>query len=66
MSKIISDHHFFPVPENEAERLTALKSYGILDTQPEDEFDTITRLAARISDSPIAYDKFNRFRQAMV
>ena len=55
MGKIVSDHLFFPVPENETERLAALKSYAVLDTQPEEEFDTITGLAAKISDCPIAY-----------
>lgn len=34
-----------PIPENEAERMTALHSLGILDTQPEERFDAITREA---------------------
>ena len=37
-----------PIPVNEAERLEALRSYGILDTHPEEEFDAITRMAARL------------------
>ena len=39
---------------NEAMRLAALDKYQILDTQPEAKFDTLTRLAARICDAPIA------------
>lgn len=34
-----------PIPENEAERLDALRGLAILDTFPEDEYDRITRLA---------------------
>ncbi len=39
---------------NEAERLEALRAYGILDTEPEQAFDDIVRLAARICEAPIA------------
>ncbi len=42
------------VSSREAERLTALRRYEILDTAPEQEFDDITRLAAQICDAPIA------------
>jgi len=44
----------FPIPENEAERLEALKSYDILDSLPEDDFDAITMLASRITKCPVA------------
>ena len=43
-----------PVLSNEATRLDALRSCGILDTGPEDEFDAITRVAARVCGTPIA------------
>ena len=41
-------------PEQEAARLAALHSYGILDTPPESGFDALTELAAHILDAPIA------------
>ncbi len=44
----------YPIPENEAARLEALRQYEILDTAPEQELDDITRLAAFIADMPIA------------
>lgn len=42
------------VPENEAQRLKALKDYNILDTINEEEFDRLTRLASLICGTPIA------------
>lgn len=39
---------------NEADRLSALQAYGILDTEPEQAFDDIVHLAARICEAPIA------------
>lgn len=42
------------LPEDEESRLGALKSLGILDTEPEPRFDRITRLAAALFDVPIA------------
>jgi class 3 adenylate cyclase len=42
-------------PANEDARLRSLRSLRILDTPPEDRFDQITALAARVFDVPIAY-----------
>jgi len=43
-----------PLPENEVQRLAALRQYEILDTLDETSYDDITRLAAYICDTPIA------------
>src|SRR5690606_13698818 len=40
--------------ESEAMRLSALLSYGILDTGPELAYDEITELAAQICNCPVA------------
>ncbi|NJX16072.1 GAF domain-containing sensor histidine kinase [Tamlana crocina] len=41
-------------PENEKERLEYLKSFSILDTLPEDDYDNITKIATEICDMPVA------------
>ena len=43
-----------PIPDNEAQRLAALKEYQVLDSAPEQLYDDITALAAYICDVPIA------------
>jgi diguanylate cyclase (GGDEF)-like protein len=43
-----------PLPENEAQRLEAVRSYAILDTPPEVDFDALTRVAAHAFDTPAA------------
>jgi len=43
-----------PLPRNESARLEALRQYEILDTDPEEVFDDITRLAAYVCETPIA------------
>lgn len=44
----------FPVPEDEERRLASLKSYNILDTMPEEDYNAITRLASYICQVPIS------------
>ncbi len=43
-----------PIPPNEPRRLKVLWQYEILDTVPEEVFDNLTELAARICEAPIA------------
>ena len=43
-----------PIPDDEAQRLAALKALGVLDTPPEDRFDRSTRLAAALFNVPVA------------
>jgi diguanylate cyclase (GGDEF)-like protein len=43
-----------PLPTNEAQRLRAVRSYEILDTAPEVDFDTLTRVAAQAFNTPAA------------
>ncbi|EAR11357.1 sensor domain-containing diguanylate cyclase [Reinekea blandensis] len=43
-----------PVPKNEIERLTALRALNLLDSEPEERFDRLTRMAKRMFEVPIA------------
>ena len=43
-----------PMPDDETERVAALRRLGILDTAPEDRFDRHTRIAAALFRVPIA------------
>jgi GAF domain-containing protein len=43
-----------PIPPNETKRLKVLWQYEVLDTVPEELFDDLTELAARICEAPIA------------
>jgi GAF domain-containing protein len=43
-----------PIPQNESKRLKVLWQYEVLDTVPEEVFDDLTELAARICEAPIA------------
>ena len=45
---------FHPLPAQETERLEKLRSYEILDSLPEETYQRITRLAARMLDMPVA------------
>ncbi len=44
-----------PVPHDEQQRLARLRSYAILDTQPEQGFDDLVRLAAHLFRAPMAF-----------
>jgi class 3 adenylate cyclase len=48
----------YPTPENEADRNKSLRSYQIMDTQPDTAFDEINDLAAQICGCPVAYISF--------
>lgn len=43
-----------PLPEDEQDRLRALRSYDILDTLPERAYDDITAMASQIAQTPVA------------
>lgn len=47
-----------PIPDNDKKRIAELKTYNILDTVPEDEFDALTELAAGICDMPVSLINF--------
>jgi len=44
----------YPIPHDEEQRLAALRSYGVLDSAPESEYDDLVALAAQFCDVPIA------------
>ncbi|WJS93199.1 ATP-binding protein [Flavobacterium johnsoniae] len=48
----------YPIPENELQRLAALKRYNILDTLPDNAFDDATKLVSYICGVPIAHISF--------
>ena len=43
-----------PTPENQADRLEELESYGILDSGPEESFDEVVALVRQLCDVPVA------------
>ncbi len=47
-----------PCPPNEQVRVDALRASGILDTDPEETFDELARLAAKVCGAPIALISF--------
>lgn len=59
-----------PIPKDEAERVAALRSYGVLDTLPEDVYDDLAFIASVICDVPIALvslvDESRQFLKARV
>ena len=48
----------FPVPTNETERVSAVRTLNILDTAPDIAYDDIGELAAQICQCPVAYISF--------
>ncbi len=47
-----------PLSRHEEGRAAALRSYDIMDTLPEQEYDSLTQLVARLCGTPIAYISF--------
>lgn len=43
-----------PIPKEEAKRLASIRALGLLDTEPEERFDRITRLATALFNVPMA------------
>ncbi|WP_276082571.1 GAF domain-containing protein [Nannocystis punicea] len=43
-----------PPPQDEPERLAALRGYAVLDSAPEADFDELTRFASELCGTPIA------------
>ncbi|MCA2213834.1 GAF domain-containing sensor histidine kinase [Jidongwangia harbinensis] len=43
-----------PLPDNEIDRLAALYSLGVLDSEPEKDFDDIVALAATVCEAPMS------------
>ena len=44
----------YPIPDNEAKRLDAIRRYGLLDTPAEQSFDDFAYLASHLCETPIA------------
>ena len=42
------------IPDNEIDRLLALREYSILDTLPDQDFDDITKIASEVCQTPIS------------
>lgn len=57
-----------PVPENEDDRIRALQALNLMDTEPEERFNRICRLAAEVLGTPVAYvsliDRHRQFYKA--
>ena len=47
-----------PTSDDEHDRLTALRSYDILDTPPDQDFDDLALMAARVCETPMALVSF--------
>jgi len=48
----------YPTPDNEAARADALRTYNIMDSEPEAAFDEIGELAAQVCGCPVSYVGF--------
>lgn len=64
---MLEDSTQCPLPENEEQRLRAVRSCEILDTLPEIDFDTLTRVASACFQRPCSIsDRSDGFRPVMV